>query len=241
MNRNGLVISCEHGGHRVPPAYAALFAGHGALLDSHRGWDRGALRLGRQLADALGAPLYASTTTRLLIDLNRTIGHRQLFSELSRGLRRTDRENIVLQHYRPHRDPIERAIAGCIARGQPVIHIASHSFTPILNGVVRDVDVAWLYDPRRPREVALARRWMAELARRMPGLRLRRNYPYRGRGDGLATLLRARHAGADYLGIELEVNQRFVERGGARWAALRAALVESLGAALTAELPREAV
>jgi predicted N-formylglutamate amidohydrolase len=66
----------------VPEAYAGLFTGHQALLDSHRGWDPGALPLGRQMASAFGAPLFASTTTRLLIDLNRSIGHRHLHSEL---------------------------------------------------------------------------------------------------------------------------------------------------------------
>jgi len=219
----------------VPAAYAAFFAGHEALLDSHRGWDPGALQLGRQMADAFGAPLYASTTTRLLIDLNRSIGHRQIHSEATRGLTCAERQQIVLRHYRPHRDAIEREIARRIAGEEQVIHIASHSFTPILNGVVRRADVAWLYDPQRAGESALSRQWMAELAQRTPGLRLRRNYPYRGGGDGLASLLRKRHPGEAYVGIELEVNQRFVQQGGAPWATLCSDLVESLAAALSAE------
>jgi predicted N-formylglutamate amidohydrolase len=232
VNQRGLVVSCEHGGREVPPAYAALFVDHEALLASHRGWDPGALPLARQIADALAAPLHASTTTRLLIDLNRSIGHRQLFSELTRGLARAQREDIVRSYYRPHRDRVEGDIARRIAGGQAVIHIASHSFTPVLHGVTRRADVAWLYDPRRRGEAALAQRWMAELAQRAPDLRLRRNYPYQGRGDGLASLLRQRFGGDAYVGIELEVNQRFVAQGGAAWAALRADLVASLAAAL---------
>jgi len=81
--RNQLVITCEHGGREVPREYAALFSDRAALLDSHRGWDAGALELGRQLADAFGVPLHVATTTRLLVDLNRSIGHRQLFSEVT--------------------------------------------------------------------------------------------------------------------------------------------------------------
>jgi predicted N-formylglutamate amidohydrolase len=187
------------------------------------------------MAEALGAPLYASTTTRLLIDLNRSIGHRQLYSEVTRGLSRAERLDLARGHYRPHRDSVEAAIARRIADRGSVIHIASHSFTPVLHGVTRNADVAWLYDPGRRREAELARHWMAELARRAPSLRLRRNYPYHGRGDGLASLLRKRFPGDVYLGIELEVNQRYVERGGAPWAALRAALVDSLTAALADE------
>jgi predicted N-formylglutamate amidohydrolase len=140
-------------------------------------------------------------------------------------------------HYRPHRDQVEGEIAHRIAGARPVIHVASHSFTPVLRGIVRRPDVAWLYDPRRPAEVALVRRWMAALAQRAPGLTLRRNDPYRGRGDGLATLLRRRHSPADYVGIELEVNQRHVAAGAAAWAELRSAIVDSLGTALAAPTP----
>ena len=232
LKRRRVVVSCEHGGREVPHAYAALFTDHVALLDSHRGWDPGALELGGQLAAAFNAPLHASTTTRLLVDLNRSIGHRQLYSEATRGLTRGARAEIAARHYRPHRDAVEGEIARRIATGAQVIHIASHSFTPVMAGVVRRADVAWLYDPKRAGESALAKHWMAELARRAPDLRLRRNYPYRGSGDGLATLLRKRFPGTAYVGIELEVNQRFVAQGGAPWHALRADLVASLQAAL---------
>ena len=43
MTRDALIITCEHGGNEVPAAYAPLFAGHEALLPTHRGWDAGAL------------------------------------------------------------------------------------------------------------------------------------------------------------------------------------------------------
>lgn len=234
-NGRCVIVSCEHGGREVPDTYAAFFASHGALLDSHRGWDPGALELGRQMADAFGAPLYAASTTRLLIDLNRSIGHRQLFSEATRGLTGAEREAIVAGHYRPHRDAIEGEVARCIAAGQAVTHVASHSFTPVFNGLARHADVAVLYDPRRGGESALSRRWLAELAQRAPCLRLRRNYPYRGRSDGLASMLRRRFPAEAYVGLELEVNQRFVEQGGAAWDALRGDLVESLAAALATE------
>jgi len=230
--RNQLVISCEHGGCEVPHAFAALFAGREALLDSHRGWDAGALELARRMADAFGAPLHAATTTRLLVDLNRSIGHRQLFSEYTRALPRGRRQDIVDRYYRPHRQVVEAEVARVTASGWRVIHVASHSFTPTLDDVPRQADVAWLYDPARPGEAAFARSWMQEFARFAPELRLRRNYPYRGRGDGLTAALRKRHPNAAYLGIELEVNQRFVEQGGAPWDRLKAALVDSLANAL---------
>jgi hypothetical protein len=59
-------------------------------------------------------------------------------------------------------------------------------------------------------------------------LRVRRNYPYAGKGDGLTRHLRRRFPPREYVGIELEVNQRIVIDAGARWIALRRMLVESL-------------
>lgn len=137
-----LVITCEHGGPDVPRPYAAVFAGHAALLASHRGWDAGALELARRMAGANGVPLYAATTTRQLVDLNRSIGHRQLFSPLTRALPPATRQGIVERHYRPHRDRVVADIAGHVKAGRRVVHIASHSYTPVLDGVARRADVA---------------------------------------------------------------------------------------------------
>ena len=225
-----LIVSCEHGGNDVPPAYAPLFAGHQALLATHRGWDPGAAELARQLAAAFDAPLFAST--RLLIDLNRSIGHRQLHSEATRSLPLAARREISALHYRPYRGAVETEVARRIEAGERVVHVASHSFTPELGGVVRQADVAWLYDPRRAGEAAFAAQWLAAMHKRRPDLKLRRNYPYQGKGDGLTSLLRKRHAAERYVGIELEVNQRFAFEGGAAWTALQADITQSLGNAL---------
>lgn len=234
MNGTTFIISCEHGGNTVPPAYAPLFAGHEALLQTHRGWDLGALELAQQMAIAADAPLFASTTTRLLIDLNRSIGHRQLYSEATRGLSPALRHGIAATHYRPYRDAVEGEVARCIAAGQRVVHIASHSFTPELRGVVRQADVAFLYDPRRASEGPFALQWLTAFGRLRPDLKLRRNYPYEGKGDGLTTLLRKRHGVHQYVGMELEVNQHFVIAGGAAWTALREDITRALTDAMTA-------
>lgn len=231
MVNDCLLITCEHGGNDVPPAYAALFIGHEDLLPTHRGWDPGALELARDLAGALQAPLFAATTTRLLIDLNRSIGHKALHSEATRGLPLRMRREIAAQFYRPHRDAVEGEVARCVAAGRRVIHVASHSFTPELHGVVREADVAWLYDPKRPGEIEFSKRWQATLHRIRPDLRLRRNYPYHGKDDGLASLLRKRHGPAQYVGIELELNHKFAVAGGPAWDALRGDMVTSLRSA----------
>jgi predicted N-formylglutamate amidohydrolase len=221
----------------VPPGYAHLFHGQRALLNSHRGWDIGALELARRLAGAADGSLHVATTTRLLIDLNRSPRHPQLYSELTRGLPAADRRTLVEHHYRPYREAVEGEILRRAAVGNRVIHVSSHSFTPVFNGVTRAVDVAWLYDPRRPGEVAFVQWWRRALSQRAPGLRLRRNYPYQGRADGLTATLRRKLPSSAYVGIEIEVNQALVGRHAA-WPRLQALLADSLRTALAATAGR---
>jgi predicted N-formylglutamate amidohydrolase len=229
------LVTCEHGGNRIPAPYRALFHGHAALLDTHRGYDPGALAIAKALADALRAPLVTSTVSRLLIDLNRSIGHPQLFSAVTRVVPATLREGIVARHYLPYRAQVERLVRRSVSRGRRVIHVSSHSFTPELYGKVRRADVGLLYHPGRRGEVQLCARWKATLANMAPELRIRRNYPYAGKGDGLTSYLRRCFPPGGYVGIELEVNQKIVFAGGPRWTALRRVLVDSLRAAVSNE------
>ena len=190
--------------------------------------------MARALARALRAPLVTSTISRLVIDLNRSIGHPQLFSPATRGAPATVREEIVAQYYRPYRTHVERLVRQSVSRGRRVIHISSHSFTPELDGKVRRADVGLLYDPGRHGEAELCARWKASLAAIAPEQRVRRNYPYAGKGDGLTSHLRLRFPRGAYVGIELEVNQGIVFAAGRRWTALRLALIDSLRMACAA-------
>jgi predicted N-formylglutamate amidohydrolase len=180
------------------------------------------------LAGAFRAPLVTSTVSRLVIDLNRSIGHPQLFSAAIRGAPAAMRAAIVAQHYHPYRAQVERLVRQSVLRGRRVIHISSHSFTPVLDGRERHADVGLLYHPGRHGEAGLCARWKATLAAIAPRLRVRRNYPYAGKGDGLTSHLRLRFPPGAYVGVELEVNQSIVFAGGQCWKALRGALIDSL-------------
>jgi predicted N-formylglutamate amidohydrolase len=189
--------------------------------------DPGALVMAKALAGTCGAPLVAATTSRLLIDLNRSIGHPQLFSATTRGAPAEIRAQIVDRHYRPYRGQVEGLVTRAVSRCERVIHISSHRFTPELNGTVRGADVGLLYDPGRLGEADMCARWKESLAVSAPELRVRRNYPYGGKGDGLTSHLRRRFAEIEYVGIELEINQHIVAAGGRRWTALRRVLTDS--------------
>jgi predicted N-formylglutamate amidohydrolase len=225
---DAVVITCEHGGNRVPARYRAWFDGHAALLNSHRGFDPGALELARRFAKAGGWPLHFSTTTRLLVELNRSSHHRALFSAVTRACDAEVKAVILRDYYEPYRQEVQDEIEHEVLRGRRVLHLSVHSFTPELNGEIRRADVGLLYDPRRRGEVAFCEAWRAELRSSCPALTVRRNYPYLGSADGFTTALRKRFPPKSYAGVELEVNQRCPLGGGADWNRLQQDLIATL-------------
>lgn len=227
-----LVLTCEHADRRVPREYMRLFARAERVLASHRGWDPGALRLARLLARRLERPLHVTRWSRLLVESNRSPANPRIWSRYTRDLPRDERQRILERYWWPHRREVEAAIDASIGRADRVVHVAVHSFAPVIEGEVRNADVGILYDSGRPREAELGRRWGALLAAAAPGLRVRLNYPYRGSTDGLATWLRRRFPPSRYLGFELEANQAVAT--GAGWWKVGVALATSLAEALRA-------
>jgi predicted N-formylglutamate amidohydrolase len=230
-----IVVTCEHGGHRVPAAYETLFEGAGAreALASHRGWDAGALPLARRLARHLDAELHVSTVTRLLVDLNRSAHNSRVLSAWTRALPAGERRVLLRRHHAPHRSAVDASVAAALAGAGRVLHLGVHTFTPALDGNVRRADVALLYDPVRGAERALCAAWAGALAAALPGLAVRRNQPYHGASDGLTTWLRGRH-GEAYLGIELEVNQRLMGASNRFPDRIADTVADGLGVALEA-------
>lgn len=231
-----IIFTCEHGGHRVPAAYQSLFAGRGRLLQSHRGYDPGALELARRLSRSVRAPLIFSDVTRLLVELNRSPDSEDFFSAITRSASQEQKGRIVSDHYLPYRRKVERRIAGWLGEGRRVLHLSIHSFTPVFRGRRRDLDIGLLYDPARKLEAAFCKAWRKSLLNCDPSLTVRANQPYRGTADGFTTYLRTLPgAGARYAGIELEVNQRFCRGSARRWRALQAKIATALAHVLAAD------
>ena len=224
-----LIFTCEHGGNDIPPEYLDCFDGGQAILSSHRGYDPGTLELASRFAETFSAPLHYSTTTRLLVELNRSVRNRRvLFSSFTKRLSPEMKEAILRDFYFPYRKRVEDAIAGWVGSGGTVLHLSVHSFTPVLDGRARNADIGLLYDPGRGPEKEFSLRYGEEIIRLDRTVRVRRNYPYRGIADGFTTYLRSRFPGGSYLGIELEVNQKFPLGHEADWQNIQSLLTKAL-------------
>jgi predicted N-formylglutamate amidohydrolase len=227
-----VVLSCEHGKNRVPARYASLFTRAGRALRSHRGYDIGALQVAKTIARRLEAPLHAATISRLVADTNRSRHHPGLFSEYTRSLPADEKNRILRRYYEPYRQGIIDDIVRRIKAGHRVVHLSVHSFTPVLGGRRRNVDLGILYDPSRSAERQLAGRLLRLLRAATSGLVVRSNSPYRGRSDGVTKSFRQIFPGRVYLGLELEVNQRLVRKDAVSAAALARIVGDALAGLL---------
>jgi len=221
-----LLLTCEHGGNRIPREHAPLFRAASRDLASHRGWDPGALAIARALARSFRLPLHAATWSRLLVDPNRSFANPRIWSAYTSELPREVRERILARYWWPHRRNVEAALRALVASDGRVVHVAVHSFAPVLGGERRNADVGLLYDSRRSGEKRLCTRWQEILEALDPTLRVRRNYPYRGADDGLPSWLRRRFPARCYAGVELELNQALL--AGRRCAQVAGLLVRSI-------------
>jgi predicted N-formylglutamate amidohydrolase len=207
-----IIVTCEHAGNQVPETFAHIFENLQDVLQSHRGWDPGALEMAKFLAAECNAPFFCCETTRLLIEPNRSLDSHQLYSEYSRMLFETHHEQMLNGYYYPYRNGVEEVLT---KMSKPAVHLSIHTFTPVLDGKVRELDMGLLYDPDRPSESDFTNRLYDALEQTLPFLTIRLNEPYKGIDDGFTSYLRTKFPAKDYIGIEIEVNQKHV--GTEKW------------------------
>jgi len=164
-----------------------------SLLSTHRGYDKKALPAARLIAKITCAPLFYGRWSRLLVDLNRSPGHKNQFSAYIDSALHGE---IKKRYYDPFRTMVDKAMV------DSTLHLSIHSFTPILREVKRNADVGVLYDPSIKEETEIA----TAIKKGLSGFLVRSNYPYSGIGDGHVTSLRKRYR--KYAGIEIEINQK---------------------------------
>ena len=114
------------------------------------------------------------------------------------------------RHHTPFRQATLKKAKQLITQGQFLVHLSIHSFTPIWDAKPRPTDIGFLFDPNRLSEVEYARRWMREL-KQISKWTVHANRPYRGTGDGHTVRLREELPARNYVGIEIEVNQRLLK------------------------------
>lgn len=204
-----IIVSCEHACYSLPKEYQNLYTTK--FLQSHRGYDRGALTAFTHIKTKLDLWGIHGQYSRLLIDLNRSINSNDVFSIQSDRLNNESKLSIIEQVYTPYRRTIETKIDKLVNQGNHVIHLSLHSFTPVLRTVRRITDIGLLFDPQRENEVEICTMLLENLVKN-PRLQVDFNKPYAGTDDGLTTYLRTRFKDQAYSGIEIEFNQKIIKQ-----------------------------
>ena len=203
-----LMLTCEHASNRLPAAFKKAVPE--SVLNTHRAYDIGVAQVFRKLVKFAKPEFYCEGKySRLFVDLNRTITNKSAFSEYYEQLDKATASKVKAQataYWSEYRAAIEKFVKAN-AKNE-IIHLGIHSFTPELNGKVRNADIGILYDPSRPQECELAQLIKDEIKRLYPTMKVRFNYPYKGTSDGLTTTLRKKF-GPRYAGLEIEINQKF--------------------------------
>lgn len=220
-----LVLTCEHAFPDIPEKYQKLFNNEPGILKTHEAYDTGAFDLFKDLESLADFSKYQSIG-RLLIETNRSEHHPRLFSRYSREVSVQDKSKILQTYYTSYRDEVKSKIQEYIREGNTVIHLSVHTFTPVLNSIERNCDIGLLYDALRTSEKEFCKNWKAEILKQNPELKIRFNYPYLGKADGFTTSLRKIFP-ENYLGIELEVNQKWV-RENKMDNSIKTSIIESL-------------
>ena len=223
-----IILTCEHGGNKIPKIYYPLFTNYKNILETHRGYDLGGLELAKQISKKTGDYFYYSEVSRLLVELNRSLNNHNLFSEFVKNLNKDEKNKILEKYYFPYRNEIEYMMRKLISEKNKIMHISLHSFTPVLNNKVRIADVGILYDPVRKKEKEFAINFKDKLVSIDKDLNVRFNYPYFGTSDGFTTYLRKKFNQKNYMGIEIEVNQKFILNDKHKWKELKQTLTNAL-------------
>lgn len=204
-----IMITCEHAGNYIPEEYRHLFENADEALESHRGWDIGVDNTASYFAHELKAPLFETRISRLLVDCNRSVHRPDLFSDFSSGLDRHKKQEILEHYYYPYRKRVEEHLTKWIEEHR-IIHISVHTFTPIWKGEERPTDIGLLLDESRSDELKICREWKNKLEQELPGKTIHLNEPYGGWEDGFTSYFRKKYSQDRYLGIETEMNQKYV-------------------------------
>ncbi len=148
-----ILLVCEHAGNAIPSQLGTLGLSP-AELQSHIGWDIGALAVAWELANNLPGELIYQKYSRLVVDCNRPLGVPDFIPEVSAGISVPDnvrlsdaqRAQRIREIWQPFSAVIEKTFDDREQRSVPTVLVCIHSFTPTLNGVDRPWHMGLLFN-----------------------------------------------------------------------------------------------
>lgn len=206
-----LLLVCDHASRRFPAALGDMGLDPVARR-CHLAWDIGAGALTRRLAEDLGCTAVLARYSRLVVDCNRDLMDPGAFLEFGDGivipgnrrLTREEKDRRAEEIYWPYHYAIDLEVKRLATHACLPAMASVHSFTPVLNGVSRHLEVGVLWDADRD---------TAEIAIdgfRAAGFDVGDNEPYSGKAPQDFTI--DHHAeGAELPHVGIEIRQDLID------------------------------
>jgi predicted N-formylglutamate amidohydrolase len=205
------LITCEHASAEIPHPWT-LSPEDSWLEGTHWTFDLGARALSGELCEALETVGVLARFSRLVADPNRpteaddlfrtTAGGRPIVMNLRVDAIDRDRRLALWEKY-------HRTLHREVERSRAETLLAVHTFTPVYEGVQREMEIGVLFDE----EEELAQRVRAELA--SEGFHVAMNAPYSGK-DGLMYSVDRHAKQHGRRALEIEVRQDLAVEGEVR-------------------------
>lgn len=221
-----VLLVCEHAGQCIPARLNGLGISQ-EQLNLHIGWDIGAEKLTRAMAEALGAPAILQRYSRLVIDCNRPPEAHDSSPETSDGIQIPGNFNLDAHARRARQneifDPYHAAIAAHAERNPPRLLLSIHSFTPSMGGQDRHMEIGFLF-----RADVETSRYLGQYVQALrPKITIGMNEPYQI--DDESDWFVPRHGearGIPHSLIEIRNDQINTDEGVAKWAKVLTAAIE---------------
>lgn len=200
-----LLLVCDHASRRFPKALGNMGLDPVARR-CHLALDIGAGALTERLASSLDVTAVLAQYSRLVIDCNRDLLDPGAFLEFgdgvvihgNRNLGQEDKDQRAADIYWPYHCAIDVELKRLAAFDYPTAFYAIHSFTPVLNGKSRDLEIGILWDADRPTAQFLIDGFSKA------GFKVGDNEPYSGKGPQDFTIdHHAEDAQLPHVGIEI--------------------------------------
>jgi predicted N-formylglutamate amidohydrolase len=200
-----VLLVCDHASCRFPQALGDMGLDPFARR-CHLAIDIGAGKLTEMVAKSLGVTAVIAQYSRLVVDCNRQLMDPGAFLEYgdgilvpgNRNLSQADKDARAESIYWPYHKAIDSQVDRLRSIGPKPAFISIHSFTPVLNGISRDIQMGVLWD----KDARLSDIFIEEL--RSAGFLTGDNEPYSGRAPQDFTIdHHAEETGLPHVGIEV--------------------------------------
>jgi predicted N-formylglutamate amidohydrolase len=199
-----ILLVCDHASCRFPESLGNLGLDPFARR-CHLAVDIGAGALTERLSESLGVTAVLAQYSRLVVDCNRQLLDPSAFLVFGDGiyipgnsnLQQADKDTRSEAIYWPYHKAVTGQIDRLTSIGGPPLFVSVHSFTPVLNGVSRSLEMGVLWDA----DEKVAQMMIAEL--RAAGYNVGDNEPYTGKApqdftvDHHAEEIGLRHAASE--------------------------------------------